>query len=183
MVDSPIAVMADSREGDFIASTGNIFGKKRKERKDDYKPHKKDNLSTESRDYNDEKQNPKRLKTAKDEKGPMHSKDEIATPSRVVSQIFRGINVVEYLEARALEVSSTLDALNEAAREEGKRVLQRLPRHMRRRAASYDPRRIPRSQRKKAIREVMSLNVQISKGFGKWEGGSLAPESPTLHFV
>ena len=72
-----------------------------------------------------------------------------------VSQILRGVNVADYAEARALEIANTIEALKEAAALEGKRIFQRLPRHMRRRAASYDRRRIPRNMRKKAAQEVV----------------------------
>ena len=132
-------------DGDFTASTGDIFGKNRKIYK---QSRKKGRLEKAVTDGGDQDVKNKRIKS-----------DEALTSSntsanRITSEVFRGINVAEYIEARALEVSNTMEALSEAARVEGKRVLQRLPRHMRRRAASYDARRIPRSQRKIAMREV-----------------------------
>ena len=143
--------MADEFDGDFTASTGDIFGKRGKGKRNEKQKSKKVRAEGNFSKENDEDVKSKRFKTDKDGNGP-----KFTTPSdRVVSQVFRGINVAEYVEARALEVSNTIEALNEAAKIEGKRVLQRLPRHMRRRAASYDARRIPRCQRKTAMREVV----------------------------
>ena len=138
-------------DGDFSASTGDIFGKIRKEKKHEKRIHQTDRSGSMFSNRNDEDVKSKRIKSDKYTTLPSSAN---TTPNRVVSQIFRGVNVADYIEARALEVANTIDALDEAAMVEGKRVLQRLPRHMRRRAASYDARRIPRNQRKTAEREV-----------------------------
>ena len=145
--------MEEEFDGDFTASTGDLFGKRGKGRKHEKQRHKKGPSGSGSVDKSDEDVKCKRVKG--DEVGATPQPTMSHTPSnRVVSLAFRGINVAHYLEARALEVANTMEALNEAAKVEGKRVLQRLPRHMRRRAASYDARRIPRNQRKTALREV-----------------------------
>ena len=145
--------MEDEFDGDFTTSTGDLFGKGGKSRKHEKHARKKGPSGRGSVDKSDEGVKCKRLKGDEVDATPQTTTSH--TPSnRVASLAFRGINVADYIEARALEVANTMGALDEAAKAEGKRVLQRLPRHMRRRAASYDARRIPRNQRKTAIREV-----------------------------
>ena len=149
-------------DGDFTAATGDIFGKRRKERKHEKRFHQKDRSGSMFSNRSDEGTKSKRVKSDEYTAAPSSAN---GTPNRVVSQIFRGVNVAEYIEARALEVANTIEALDEAAMVEGKRVLQRLPRHMRRRAASYDARRIPRNQRKIAEGEVQHSVFKIGMCF------------------
>lgn len=148
-----VEIMADGVEGDFTASTGDIFGRRGKGKRSDNSSRKKHHLADGASNKDEKESERKRPKAGGLEREPEVSKTDCPS-RRVVSQVFRGINVADYFEARALEVSNTVEALKEAAKCEGKRVLQRLPRHMRRRAASYDARRIPRSQRKMALKEV-----------------------------
>ena len=63
-----------------------------------------------------------------------------------------GVNVLDYFGARVTEVNSLQKAL--ANKEGGKRVFQKLPRHMRRRAMSHNPKRLPRRLREAAAKEV-----------------------------
>ena len=72
----------------------------------------------------------------------------------------RGINVAEFAEARALELASMLKALGKASKAKSKRAFQSLPRHMRRRAASHNIRRVPRRLRQKAKYEVISPGIR-----------------------
>ena len=125
-------------DGDFVTATGDIFGKRRKRKHGD--------ASRSGEDV-------KKIENESRKKGlNLISGSTDSAPA--MSQVFRGVNVAEFIEARALEVSNTVKALREAESMEGKRVFQSLPRHMRRRAASYDIRRIPRNQRKMAAKEV-----------------------------
>lgn len=69
-----------------------------------------------------------------------------------------GVNVVDFLEAHATELKSMERALKHKGG--GKRVFQTLPRHMRRRAMSHNPKRLPRRLREVAAREVSTLAVR-----------------------
>lgn len=51
---------------------------------------------------------------------------------------------MEFAEAKACEISNLKDAINTANETQNSRVFQSLPRHMRRRAASHDIRRVPK---------------------------------------
>ena len=63
-----------------------------------------------------------------------------------------GIHVLDYAEARALELSNMVRALK--SKGGAKRTFQLLPRHMRRRAMSHNVKRLPRRLRKAAMKEV-----------------------------
>ena len=62
------------------------------------------------------------------------------------------IQVMNFLEARSSELNSMLKALREKGG--SKRTFQKLPRHIRRRAMSHNPKRLPRKFRDKAEKEV-----------------------------
>ena len=62
------------------------------------------------------------------------------------------IQVMDFLEARSSELDSMLKALG--GKGGSKRTFQKLPRHMRRRATSHNPKRLPRRFRDKAEKEV-----------------------------
>ncbi|XP_065072261.1 ribonucleases P/MRP protein subunit POP1-like [Rhopilema esculentum] len=134
-------------DGDFVTATGDIFGKRRKRR------HGEVGRSGED---------VKKIENESHKKGLNFISGSTAS-APAMSQVFRGVNVAEFIEARALEVSNTVKALREAESMEGKRVFQSLPRHMRRRAASYDIRRIPRNQRKMAAKEDEKNPIKRSK--------------------
>ncbi|XP_015917479.1 ribonucleases P/MRP protein subunit POP1 [Parasteatoda tepidariorum] len=57
---------------------------------------------------------------------------------------FSGVNVIKFAEARASEIASLMNDVNHIK----KNATQKLPPHMRRRAASHNPRRVPRKLRK-----------------------------------
>ena len=63
--------------------------------------------------------------------------------------------MLDFAEARATELKSMLKALE--SKEGGKRLFQKLPRHMRRRAMSHNPKRLPRRMREMAAKEA-SMN-------------------------
>ena len=62
------------------------------------------------------------------------------------------IQVMNFLEARSSELNSMLKALK--GKGGSKRTFQKLPRHIRRRAMSHNPKRLPRKFRDKAEKEV-----------------------------
>jgi len=69
-----------------------------------------------------------------------------------------GVNLLDFVGARATELKSMVTALNNKGG--GKRVFQTLPRHMRRRAMSHNPKRLPRHLRELAAREVATSSAQ-----------------------
>ena len=62
------------------------------------------------------------------------------------------LRVVDFLEARVRELSAMVHAVTNKGG--AKRTFQKLPRHMRRRAASFNARRLPHRVRESAINEV-----------------------------
>ncbi|WWC62188.1 uncharacterized protein I303_104782 [Kwoniella dejecticola CBS 10117] len=64
------------------------------------------------------------------------------------------IQVEKFAEARALEIHAFQNAIKVAAAQGSTRAFQSLPRHLRRRAASHNPRRVPRRLRSKAAAEI-----------------------------
>ena len=67
----------------------------------------------------------------------------------------RSIDVVQLAESRSHEIKSMEKALRNATEHSGmQRVFQKLPRHMRRRAASHNVNRVPQKYRQKAIEQV-----------------------------
>jgi ribonuclease P/MRP protein subunit POP1 len=67
----------------------------------------------------------------------------------------RTISVVDYAQSRVSELKAMEKALANATEHNGiQREFQKLPRHMRRRAASHNVKRIPLKHRQKAIDQV-----------------------------
>ncbi|XP_057299823.1 uncharacterized protein LOC130630365 [Hydractinia symbiolongicarpus] len=66
----------------------------------------------------------------------------------------QGVNVYDYAESRALEMKNLKRALTEAKFSQDMRAFQQLPRHMRRRAASHDVKRLPKYLRNRALKEM-----------------------------
>ncbi|KAI8609935.1 ribonucleases P/MRP protein subunit POP1-domain-containing protein [Chytriomyces sp. MP71] len=67
----------------------------------------------------------------------------------------RTINVEQFVEARKFEIDAMENALKNATEFTGNmRIFQTLPRHMRRRAASYNVKRLPQRFRQRAIDQV-----------------------------
>ena len=72
------------------------------------------------------------------------------------------IQVERFAEARAMEIMALQQAIKSAAAFGNARVFQSLPRHLRRRAASHNPRRVPKRLRSKAAAEI-DPNSTIAK--------------------
>jgi len=79
-----------------------------------------------------------------------------------------GINVYDYAEARAYEIKNLDKELYDAKHKAGKRAHQKLPRHMRRRAASHDVRRLPKRLLERAKQEMDDTNA-TSKATRKYK--------------
>lgn len=62
--------------------------------------------------------------------------------------------MVEFAEARALELHNMVEGMAVADRTGKKRLFQSLPKHMRRRAMSYNVKRMPVRLREQAKKEV-----------------------------
>jgi len=80
-------------------------------------------------------------------------RSSVRSPSPKPNFQSTGVDVYQFAESRAYEVMNLRLALNTACFMERKRVFQNLPRHMRRRAASHDIKRIPRRLQDKAMKE------------------------------
>lgn len=80
----------------------------------------------------------------------------------------RTINVTEFVEARALEITQLLAVVDNASLPAGevaqgpRTFVQRLPRHMRRRAMSYNIKRLPRRVRPMAESTIKVRRIFIS---------------------
>ncbi|XP_028402359.1 ribonucleases P/MRP protein subunit POP1-like [Dendronephthya gigantea] len=86
---------------------------------------------------------------------PFQNPTRTGESAAVVSKAPRGINSAEFAESRALEIHNMLQALSSASKQSNKRVFQSLPRHMRRRAASHDSKRMPVRLRNAYDREAL----------------------------
>ncbi len=65
------------------------------------------------------------------------------------------LDVEEFASARAFEINAMENAILNSTQFIGnKRVFQRIPRHMRRRPASHNPKRLPRIIRQRAIDQM-----------------------------
>ncbi|CAG8717781.1 17880_t:CDS:10, partial [Cetraspora pellucida] len=71
----------------------------------------------------------------------------------------RTINAIDFAEARAFEINAMNDALERARKTRNTNVIQCLPRHLRRRAASHNVKRLPVRLRKQATEEMMKDNT------------------------
>ncbi|KAI9003163.1 ribonucleases P/MRP protein subunit POP1-domain-containing protein [Gaertneriomyces semiglobifer] len=80
---------------------------------------------------------------------------EVQRPPLPTELTPRTISVVEFAEARAFEIRAMEKALSKATQHAGMaRVFQTVPRHMRRRAASHNPKRLPKRLRERAIEQM-----------------------------
>ncbi|OCF60925.1 ribonuclease P/MRP protein subunit POP1 [Kwoniella mangroviensis CBS 10435] len=73
------------------------------------------------------------------------------------------IQVEKFAETRALEIHAFQTAIKVAAAQGSTRAFQSLPRHLRRRAASHNPRRVPKRLRSKAAAEIDSGDTIAKK--------------------
>lgn len=84
--------------------------------------------------------------------------DATPGPSVPMSRLPSTIDVEKFVEARAFEIDAMQKAMKTANSSSTQRAWQALPRHLRRRAASHDVRRVPLKLRDKARAEVCSLD-------------------------
>jgi ribonuclease P/MRP protein subunit POP1 len=96
----------------------------------------------------------KHFEMEKPRQSPFQNPRNAGVPVGIVSKAPRGINAAEFAESRAMEIHNMMKALSSAANQTNKRVFQSLPRHMRRRAASHNPKRMPVRLRDAYNREV-----------------------------
>ncbi|WRT66655.1 uncharacterized protein IL334_003614 [Kwoniella shivajii] len=73
------------------------------------------------------------------------------------------IQVEKFAETRALEIHAFQTAIKVAAAQGSTRAFQSLPRHLRRRAASHNPRRVPKRLRSRAAAEIDSGDTIAKK--------------------
>ena len=99
----------------------------------------------------------KHFEMDKSRRSPFQNPTNTREPVGVVSKAPRGINASEFAESRALEIHNMMQALSSASKQSNKRVFQSLPRHMRRRAASHNSKRVPVRLRDAYNREVGSI--------------------------
>ncbi|KAJ2763608.1 Ribonucleases P/MRP protein subunit pop1, partial [Coemansia nantahalensis] len=71
----------------------------------------------------------------------------------------RSVDVVGFVEARAFEINALQRSLEDARAAGNVRAFQTLPRHLRRRAASHNVKRIPARLRERAIAEMTKSAV------------------------
>jgi hypothetical protein len=96
----------------------------------------------------------KHFEMDKSRQSPFQNPKSTREPAGIVSKAPRGINAAEFAESRALEIHNMMQALSSASKQSNKRVFQSLPRHMRRRAASHNSKRMPARLRDAYNREV-----------------------------
>ncbi|WVQ77825.1 hypothetical protein IAR50_007516 [Cryptococcus sp. DSM 104548] len=71
-----------------------------------------------------------------------------------VKRIPNMIQVEKFAQTRAMEIHAFQTAIKSAATQGNTRAFQSLPRHLRRRAASHNPRRVPKRLRSRAAAEI-----------------------------
>jgi ribonuclease P/MRP protein subunit POP1 len=89
-------------------------------------------------------------------KGGKNKRKERKLKNEPTNCITDSINAFDYVTSRAKELSSMLHAVQNKGG--AKRTFQKLPRHMRRRAMSYNLRRLPWKQREQASKEMESID-------------------------
>ncbi|KAK8864663.1 hypothetical protein IAR55_001913 [Kwoniella newhampshirensis] len=90
-------------------------------------------------------------------KGKGKEKEILGDVTGLVDEVKRlpGMIFVEkFAEARALEIHAFQTAIKAATAQANTRAFQSLPRHLRRRAASHNPRRVPKRLRSRAAAEI-----------------------------
>nr|CAG8480207.1 3392_t:CDS:10 [Entrophospora candida] len=88
------------------------------------------------------------------------------------------IDVLDFAEARAFEINAMNNALERSSQAKNSKVSQTLPRHLRRRAASHNVKRLPARLRQKATEEMEHDNTVQKKtsGHKKRYSGTIAEE-------
>ncbi|KAJ2487395.1 Ribonucleases P/MRP protein subunit pop1 [Coemansia sp. RSA 2050] len=99
-----------------------------------------------------------------------HVSEQKAVPGHATLAKARALDVTGFVEARSFEINALQRSLESAKTLGNARAFQTLPRHLRRRAASHNVKRMPVRLREKAISE-MKKSAQSSKTLG--ESGKL----------
>ncbi|KAJ2384420.1 Ribonucleases P/MRP protein subunit pop1 [Coemansia sp. RSA 2611] len=99
-----------------------------------------------------------------------HVSEQKAVPGHATLAKARALDVTGFVEARSFEINALQRSLESAKTSGNARAFQTLPRHLRRRAASHNVKRMPVRLREKAISE-MKKSAQSSKTLG--EAGKL----------
>ncbi|TIB11134.1 hypothetical protein E3P92_02980 [Wallemia ichthyophaga] len=81
---------------------------------------------------------------------------------KIDTQLPSAINVEDHVKARQFEIKALFKAMDSAKSASSTRAFQSLPRHLRRRAASHNPMRVPLRLREKALAEL-SAPGDVSK--------------------
>ncbi|KAJ7644080.1 ribonucleases P/MRP protein subunit POP1-domain-containing protein [Roridomyces roridus] len=81
-------------------------------------------------------------------------------PSSNQKRLGGAIDVERFTEARAFEIDAMHKAMKSASASSTQRVWQTLPRHLRRRAASHDVRRVPLRLRDRARQEMNAVKIK-----------------------
>ncbi|KAJ2009250.1 Ribonucleases P/MRP protein subunit pop1 [Coemansia thaxteri] len=99
-----------------------------------------------------------------------HVAGQKAVPAHATLAKARSVDVTGFVEARSFEINALQRSLESAKASRNARAFQTLPRHLRRRAASHNVKRVPVRLREKAMSE-MKKSAQSSKTLG--ESGKL----------
>ncbi|TIB71882.1 hypothetical protein E3Q22_03057 [Wallemia mellicola] len=73
---------------------------------------------------------------------------------KIDTQLPSSINVEDHVKARQFEIKALFKAIDSSKTASSSRAFQTLPRHLRRRAASHNPKRVPFRLREKALAEI-----------------------------
>ncbi|KAF9468581.1 ribonucleases P/MRP protein subunit POP1-domain-containing protein [Collybia nuda] len=99
---------------------------------------------------------------------PVNTNSAIGSPvvglqaSNSMERLPGAIDVEKFTEARAFEIDAMQNAIKSVSANSTQRAWQALPRHLRRRAASHDVRRVPLRLREKARAEMDPVRKKIS---------------------
>ncbi|KAJ3717095.1 POP1-domain-containing protein [Lentinula raphanica] len=93
--------------------------------------------------------------------GPLRLPQGPTTDDPKTKRLPGAIDVEKFAEARAFEINAMKNAIEAASSASTTRAWQVLPRHLRRRAASHNPRRVPLRLRDKARAEMDPLKKKV----------------------
>ncbi|TIA88306.1 hypothetical protein E3P99_02689 [Wallemia hederae] len=86
--------------------------------------------------------------------GKQKKRAKASQARKIDTQIPSAINVEDHVKARQFEIKALFKAIDTARTASSTRAFQSLPRHLRRRAASHNPKRVPLRLREKALAEI-----------------------------
>ncbi|PPQ68334.1 hypothetical protein CVT24_004815 [Panaeolus cyanescens] len=115
------------------------------------------------------------------------TQNDSAGPSRVIPTSLKGlpssIGVEKFVEARAFEIDAMHSAMKTASASSTHRVWQTLPRHLRRRAASHDVRRVPLRLRERAAAEMDPPKEKTGPAPSKKQKGKASSQNRTENLL